>query len=136
MTTTGSLSDAARALRNGMLALIALALFALGLAFAGVRGWVARGTVPSSLLLFVGATVGAAWMAVKGHRRALADRERASGQFMIVAIAAQLGKQDETTLTKLATKGGPAGEAARMILAGREQKRSRQSSASERGAGR
>jgi hypothetical protein len=121
---TGSLSDAARAFRNGMLTLIGLALFALGLAFAGVKGWVARETVPSSLLLFAGAILGAGWLGFKGHRRALADRERASGQFMIVAIAAQLGKQDEETLRKIASKGGPAAEAAKLIMDGRRPKAS------------
>jgi carbon starvation protein CstA len=118
----GTLSDAARAFRNGMLALIMLALFALFLAFSGAKGWIARETVPSSLLLFAAATCGAGWLGIKGHRRALADRERASGQFMIVAIAAQLGKQDEETLRKIAAKGGPAAAAAKMILDGRRQK--------------
>ena len=126
----GSLSDAARAARNGMRVLIGLALFALGLAFAGLRGWVARETVPSSLLLFAGATLGAGWFAVRGHRRALADRERASGQFMILAIAAQLGKQDEETLQKIAGRGGPAAEAARLIMEGRRQKASGSSATS------
>jgi hypothetical protein len=38
---------------------------------------------------------------------------------MIVVIAAQLGKQNDATLERVAAKGGPAGEAARMILKGR-----------------
>ena len=118
----GSLSDAVRAARNGMLALIGLAVCALGLAFAGLKGWVARETVPSSLLLFVGAALGACWFGLRGHRRVRADRERASGQFMIMAMAAQLGKQDEQTLRKIAGRGGPAAEAARLIMEGRRQK--------------
>ena len=118
----GNLSEGAQSFRTGMLAMIGLALVALGLAFAGMTGWVARETLPSSLLLFAGATIGAGWSGIKRHRRALADRERASGQFMIVAIAAQLGRQDEETLQKIVAKGGPAAEAAKMILAGRRQK--------------
>jgi len=118
----GNLSEGAQSFRTGMLAMIGLALVALGIAFAGMKGWVARESVPSSLLLFAGATVGAGWSGIQGHRRALADRERASGQFMILAIAAQLGRQDEETLRKIAGKGGPAAEAAELILEGRRQK--------------
>ena len=61
-------------------------------------------------------------MGLRGHRQVLLDRERASGQFMILAIAGQLGKQDDATLQAIAGKGGPAGEAARLILEGRAQK--------------
>jgi hypothetical protein len=118
----GNLSEGAQSFRTGMRAMIGLALVALSLAFAGMKGWVARKSVPSSLLLFAGATIGAGWSGIKGHRRALADRERASGQFMIVAIAAQLGRQDEETLREIAGKGGPAAEAAELILEGRRQK--------------
>jgi hypothetical protein len=118
----GSLSDGARAARTAMLVLLGLALLGLGLALAGLKGWVAKDAVPSALLLFAGAMIGAGWFGLKGHRRVRADRERASGQFMIMTMAAQLGKQDEETLRRIAGKGGPAAEAARLIMEGRRQK--------------
>jgi hypothetical protein len=105
-----------------MLALIMLALVGVGLTLAGLRGMVGSALVLLGALLLLGGAVGATWMGLKGHSQVRQDRERASGQFMIVSIAAQLGKQDDATLQKIAGKGGPAGEAARLLLAGREQK--------------
>lgn len=118
----GPLSEGARALRSAMWALIVLWLVALGLAFAGVRGWIARDSIPWSLSLSAGSLLGAVYVGLKAHQQALVDRERTSRQAMIISIAAQLGKQDQATLERIAGKGGPAGEAARMIMAGRGSK--------------
>ena len=68
----------------------------------------------------------AVWMGWRGHRQALADRERVGRTTMIMAIAAQLGRQDDAALERLAAKGGPAAEAAALLLAGRAEKRARQ----------
>jgi len=113
------LSEGARVLQRAMWALIVLSILALGLAFAGTRGWVARDSIPSSLLMFGGSLFGALYLGFKAHRRALADRERDSSQAMVIAIATQLGRQDDAMLERIARKGGPAAEAARMILSGR-----------------
>jgi membrane protein implicated in regulation of membrane protease activity len=99
--------------------MIFVAAAGLGLAFGAARGWLPRATLPAALVLFVAAAVTAVWLGFKSHRQALADRERQGRLSMIVAIAAQLGKQNDATLERVAGKGGPAGEAARMILKGR-----------------
>jgi hypothetical protein len=106
-----------------MWALIVLAIMALAMAFAGMKGWVPRGLAPVALLIFCGLVVGALWLGLRGHRRALADRERASGAAMTIIIATQLARQDAATLEQLARKAGPAGDAARMILSGRRKTR-------------
>lgn len=118
----GELSEAAQRYRTGMLAMIVLALVGVGLTLAGLRGVVGSALVLLGALLILGGSLGAAWMGLKGHSQVRQDRERASGQFMIISIAAQLGKQDDATLQKIAGKGGPAAEAARLLLTGREQK--------------
>jgi hypothetical protein len=121
----GPLSEGARTLRSVMWSLIVLSLTALGLAFAGAKRWVAHDSIFLSLLLFAGSLLGAVYIGLKAHRRALDDRECASGQAMIITIAAQLGRQDEATLERIAARGGPAAEAARMILTGRRKERIR-----------
>jgi len=65
----------------------------------------------------------AGWLGLKGARRAREDREMQSRRDMIVLLAVQLGKQDDETLERVAGKGGSAGEAARLILQGRKEKR-------------
>lgn len=114
-----TISARARSLRTGAWGMVSLAGFAIVLVFAGARRWVPRETIGSSLLLFVGAGMGAVWLGYKAHRRAIEDRERSSSQAMIVLLAVQLGKLDDATLTRIGGKGGPAGEAARMLLKGR-----------------
>jgi hypothetical protein len=113
--------DKARSFRTLTRVALGLALLSLLLVFAATRGWVRRETITSSLLMFIGSATGALWFGLKAHQQSLADREREGRLAMIVAIAAQLGKQDEATLRKIAGKGGPAAESARMILAGRER---------------
>jgi heme A synthase len=114
-----SISEAARSLRTGAWGMVSLAGLALVLVFAGARRWVPRETIGSALLLFLGASLGAVWLGYKAHRRAVSDRERTSSQAMIVLLAVQLGKLDDATLTRIGGQGGPAGEAARMLLKGR-----------------
>lgn len=113
--------DKTRSLRTLTRAALGLALLSILLIFAATRGWVRRETITSSLLMFFGSALGAVWFGLKAHQQSLADREREGRLAMIVAIAQQLGKQDEATLRTIAGKGGPAGESARMILAGRER---------------
>jgi hypothetical protein len=42
---------------------------------------------------------------------------------MIIAITAQLGKQDDATLSRIAAQSGPAGEAARMLMTERRKRK-------------
>ncbi|HTS88064.1 MAG TPA: hypothetical protein VMG41_06185 [Gemmatimonadales bacterium] len=113
--------DKARSLRTVTRVALGLALLSLGLVFAATRGWVRRETIGSSLLMFFGSAVAAVWFGFKAHQQSLADREREGRLAMIVAMAAQLAKQDEATLRAMIRKGGPAAESARMVLAGRQR---------------
>jgi hypothetical protein len=96
----------------------------IGLASLGVAWLAARGLVPATLGL-LGLSVGVAavllsgWFGVRARQQALKDQEIVARRSMIVLLMAQLGHQDDTTLATIERKGGPAGEAARMILDGR-----------------
>jgi hypothetical protein len=114
-------SDTARSLRLAARGMVLLALIATGLMIGGLKGWVRHDTEPYSRMLLLGAIVGAVYLGFKGHARALAERDRSSGHFMLMTIAAQLNKQDDATLATIAAKGGPASEAARMVLAARRE---------------
>jgi hypothetical protein len=114
-------SEAARRLRLGTRLALLAGVFFFILVIGGIRGWWPQRLGQSALPLFFASVLTAAWLGVKSHRRALADREKASGGAIIVAIAAQLGKQDDATLEAIAGRGGPAGEAASLILAGRRR---------------
>jgi hypothetical protein len=116
------MSDAARTLRLGMRAALGCCGLSLVAAYAAAKGWLPAPIGAAALPLFLGAGIIALWLGLKAQRRALADRDKQSGSAMIVAIAAQLGKQDDATLEQIRAKGGPAGEAASLILGGRRAK--------------
>lgn len=103
----------------------ALTLFA-GLltlaAFASLKNWIPRDLLGSILLLLSAVFASAIWSGIRARQQLLADREKASGGVMIVAIAAQLGRQDDATLERIQSRGGPAGEAATMILSERKKR--------------
>jgi hypothetical protein len=122
------MSEAARALRAAMRWMLAAAVACLVLAFGTTRGWVPRAMIPFVTIAFLVACAWAIWLGLKSHRQALADRDRVGRLTLIVTIAAQLGKQDDATLRRIAGKAGPAGEAARMILTERRQRQAGASS--------
>jgi hypothetical protein len=116
------LSEAARGLRATTRLAVVLAALLLLATLAAARNWIPRELGSVALPLFLASVLTAIWFGVKAHRRALADREIESGRAMIVAIAAQLGRQDDASLERIKTRGGPAAEAAGMILQGRAEK--------------
>lgn len=116
------LSDSARELRMTTRLMVALAGVLLAATFAAARGWLPPELGAVFLPLFLASALTAVWFGFRTHRRALADREMASGRAMIVAIAAQLARQDDAALERIQARGGPAGEAAGMILQGRAEK--------------
>lgn len=117
-----ALSDAAREYRSAMwiLAGVAVAGYAVGL--AGVRGNVPRIVGLLGLSLGVAATVVAFFFGLRAHNRALTDQEISSRRSMIVLLAAELGNKDDETLASIVRRGGPAAEAARLILKGRSER--------------
>ncbi len=112
-------SERARALRLLTWGCLLLAGLALGLLVAGTKGWVPRETTGSTTTMFVGLLLAATWTGLRAQRQAVADRERESERAMVIVLAAQLGQQDDNTLARMVANGGPAGEAAAGILAGR-----------------
>ena len=115
------LSERARTLRLAMWGMAGVAALLLLAAFAGARGWLPRATGAAALWLFGASVTLVLWLGFKTRVQALADRERESGQAMIVVIAAQLARQDDPTLEQMVRRGGPAADAARLILAGRRK---------------
>jgi O-antigen/teichoic acid export membrane protein len=92
---------------------------------AAAKGWLPKELTGSLLLLLLAVLIAAAWSGLRAHRQALADRDRESGNAIFLAIAAQLGSQDDATLARIQSKGGPAGEAAKMILTERRARAAR-----------
>lgn len=112
-----------RSLRVATWVVLLLGLLTLGLVVAGIRGWLPRATVPSSLAMFGGFLLAAIWLGLKAHRLSILERERESHRAMVIVIAAQLSRQDDETLASIAGRGGPAAEGARMVLAARRNPR-------------
>jgi hypothetical protein len=119
------MSETARSLRISARLALGLCILCAAVALAGVKGWLPAAIGLGFRPLALAAAILAVWLGTRAHRRALADRELESSRAIIVAIAAQLGKQPDETLERIRTQGGPAGEAAGMILQGRREKESR-----------
>jgi len=92
---------------------------------AAFKGWLPQAFGTPFVSLFIACALTSAWFGLKAHRRVLEDREKESGRAMIVAMAVQLGRQDDAALERIKAKGGPAGEAAGMILMGRAEKKAK-----------
>ncbi len=120
------LSEGARNYRALMWGMILLAMVPLVLFVAAMRDVVPRQMGIAALPLVFACLLTAVWMGWRGHRQALADRERVGRTTMIMTIAAQLGRQDDAALERIAARSGPAAEAATWILAGRAEKRARE----------
>jgi hypothetical protein len=117
------LSQAAREYRTLMWGFVTLAMLGLAAGAAGVRGLVPRATGLLGAIAFVACMTLAGWFGLRVRRQALTDRERAARYQMIVMLAAQLSKQSDEKLHEISGKGGPAGEAAALVLEGRAEKR-------------
>ena len=128
-------SEAALALRRSMRLTTLISLVGLALAIGGARGRFPVGVGVAGGVIFLLAILSAAWMGVRASQQAREDREMEAGRAMIVMLAAELGKQDDATLERIATKGGPAGEAARLILQGRRDPATRASASSSQRPG-
>lgn len=100
----------------------ACGILALAIAVAGARGIVPVAIGIAGGILFAISILLAGVLGLKMHRQALADREMAARRAMIVMLAATLGEQDDTALERITVQGGPAGEAAALILEGRRAK--------------
>jgi hypothetical protein len=100
------------------LAAVAAAL-SLAVAVAGFRGVIPEEFALLGLALFVAFLVLIALLAWQTHQKILAQRDRVERGQMIVILAARLRDQETATLEQMVRRGGPAGEAAALILQGR-----------------
>lgn len=119
------LSESARDYRSATRVLVVVSALMAGGVLAAIKRWIPAELGGPFAGLFAGAALGTLWMGSKAHKRALEDREKEGSRFMIVSIAAQLGKQDDESLERIKARGGPAGEAAAMILVGRAEKKAK-----------
>lgn len=115
-------SRGARNYRRLMWLIVLVSLLPLAVVLAGLNRVVPKEMALSAVPILFACLGFAGWMGWRGHQQALADRERAGSQAMILVIAAQLKHQDEPTLQRIAAQKGPAGEAATWILKGRRDK--------------
>lgn len=93
----------------------------MGLAFLGLGLAGARGVLPPEIgLLSLGgfffSLVCAILFGYQSRKVALADRSGDAATSMLVMMAAMLKEENDETLERIAAKGGPAGDAASMIL--------------------
>ncbi|HET7598970.1 MAG TPA: hypothetical protein VFK09_01685 [Gemmatimonadales bacterium] len=117
------LSPASREYRALMWGTVALGGLGLLVAIAGVRGLVRPRLGLLGVSEFLACVLVAGWFGLKARSRALLDRERAARYQMIVMLAAQLSRQSDAKLREIAGRGGPAGEAAALVLEGRAERR-------------
>lgn len=97
-------------------------MVSLGLAVAGFRGLLPSGFGVLGIGLFVACLGLLAVLGLSTRRGMLAQRDEAARGQMIVMLAARLRDEETAKLEEMARKGGPAAEAARMILQGRAER--------------
>jgi len=113
------IGEEARQYRTFTRGLLILTLVLGIAAMAALRGALPRELAIPALYFVLATALAAAWCGWKGHRIAIEQRERASRSGMVVLIAAQLARQEDVVLEAMVKRGGPAAEAAAMVLAGR-----------------
>jgi hypothetical protein len=117
------LSDGARALRLATWGALGAGLALVAAGLAGFKGWLPREMGAPALWLSMAAAAAACWLGYRARQRVIADRDREGSRTMILLVAAQLGRQDDEALERMVQRGGPAAEAAAMILEGRQRAR-------------
>lgn len=105
----------------GLVTLVAMQ--GLALAVAGLYGLIPRGFGLVGIALFGACLVLVAVVGWQSRREMLAVRDEAARGQMIVMIAARLRDEDQATLERMVARGGPAGEAAGLILKGRAERK-------------
>jgi hypothetical protein len=117
------LSRGAREYRQLMWLMVAMGAAGFLLGIAGLRGRAAPSLAPLGFFVGVATLAVAAWFGLRVRSQTLADREREASGALTVLLAAQLRDRDDATLQGIVAKGGPAGEAARLVLEGRKERR-------------
>ncbi len=116
-----NLPASTRPYRVGMWVFLALGLPLLALAFAGLKGIVPHAVGFAGLAGFFVCLFMALLFGMRMRRLAMEERERNAGSAMLVMMAGMLKEQDDATLERIARQGGPAGEAASLLLQRRRE---------------
>ncbi|GEM_PF-4720076 len=116
------LTDNARRYRRRMWLTTIAGLPGLWLAIRGAQERVPVVLGILGALIFLGSIGMAAVLGRKMHHQSLADREMHSRRAMIVMMTATLGKETDESLETIRDRGGLSGEAAGLILKGRQAK--------------
>ena len=116
------MSKVRRIHRLGMWGMVVLGTPGLVAAFLGARQVVPLALGVAGGFFFFTCVLLGALMGLQTRRQLQEQRERESYGAMLVMIAAQVRDQDDSVLERIVAKGGPAGEAAAMVLKGRKEK--------------
>jgi hypothetical protein len=123
-----------RAYRFGMWGLVALGLPGLFAAFLGAQRIIPLPLGIAGGFTFLTCALLGALVGLQARRQMQLQRDRENYSTMLIILANQLRVQDDAVLQRIAGKGGPAGEAAEMVLQGRREKGERRRENGERRA--
>jgi len=112
-----------RGYRLGMWLLFLIGMVNLVVAVRGVRQGSNGMAGAFALLVFFLCIAGGAWLGLLGGRILRRARDQQSRTDAILLLVSELGRQDDDTLNRIARQGGPAAEAARMVLQGRRERK-------------
>jgi len=104
--------------RTAMWLLVALATYWLVVTLRAVQAGEREGL--ASGLIWSGTCIAlAGWIGIRSVRERTRAQESSTGSATHLLLLAELGRQDDATLERMASSPGAAGDAARMILQGR-----------------
>ncbi len=107
--------------RAGMWLLFALGLLNLWVALQTARSGSKSGGL-TALAIFFFCIAAGGWLGLLRARQFRRTREQQSRGDAILLLVTELTRHDEATLDRIARQGGPAGEAALIVLEGRRDK--------------
>jgi len=114
--------SAARTYRTFMWVLVVVGFVNLGIALRGAMGGKALQSGVLGLVIFFLCMALGAWFGLAGASRVREERDRQNRNDMIILMATELRRHDDETLKRILRQGGPAGEAAGLLLKGRREK--------------
>ena len=117
------LPDSARPYRIGMWVFLVLGLPLLTLALAGLKRLVAPAVGALGITGFFACILMALLFGLRARRATMEDRARTAASGLLIMMAGMLKQQDDATLESIAAKGGPAGDAAALLLQNRQHKK-------------
>jgi hypothetical protein len=81
----------------------------------------AQAGIAGLLIFFICIAIGG-WLGLLGARIMRQARDQQSRTDAILLLVSELGRHDEVTLNRIGRQGGPAGEAALLVLQGRRER--------------